>query len=67
MNRLKNFGRAIPLMFALVLLSSCAATNPNSEIMVDTSSKTKQTVVGESPRTVQPSQLGDPSAIGPAQ
>jgi hypothetical protein len=60
-----NIGRLLFLLAIGSCLAACAATNPNSEIMVDTSAHSERVLPGESPRTVQPSQMGQPSAIPP--
>jgi hypothetical protein len=57
----------MPIIFAaaeLLLLSSCAATSSESEVMVDTSAKTRQHVTGGLPGSEDASRMSDPFLSG---
>ena len=53
--------RLIAAGLAMLGLAGCAASNPNSEVMTDTSANKKQTVIGETQQRVSASQLGEPT------
>jgi hypothetical protein len=42
-------------------ISGCASSNPNSEIMTDTSSQTRQTITGATQARIPASELGPPT------
>lgn len=58
--------KLIPITFAaaLVLLTGCAASSSESEVMIDTSAKTKQHVTGGLPGSRDTSELNDPFLSG---
>jgi hypothetical protein len=55
---------SLALAAVVVLLSGCAAASSESEVMVDTSAKTRQHVAGGLPGSDDASRMSDPFLSG---
>ena len=61
---MKKIAFFILLVAASVVFSGCVSTNPNSEVMVDTSAKTKKNVPDGGSEPGDPATMADPFLVG---
>jgi hypothetical protein len=61
---MRKFVFMLLAIVGLVLFSGCVTANPNAEVMVDTSAKTKKNVPDGASPPGDPDQMADPFLMG---